>query len=193
VRLQLNNLATQCYTLPVDISRGRQAFSLFYALCDCSTRALCIFTRSDIIHLFKMAESSSLLPALSTELLLQIFSHLDPVHSTCLGLACRRLYHVYSLKHKKIPLDAFTYDCPIPSSNLSTMCYLFHHLEDWKPAHLMHCWRCHKFGESDSFTQTGPLFGKCIACVQHEHNHSQSSSWQFSVHTRQLAFQPPVG
>jgi hypothetical protein len=53
VRLQLNNLATQCYTLPVAISKGRQAFSLFFALCDCSTIALCNFTRSDIIHFSK--------------------------------------------------------------------------------------------------------------------------------------------
>jgi len=169
-----------------------RACSLFFDFHKCPTKIVCISIHSDFSRIFKMARRSSLLPSLPTEALLQIFSYLDPVHSTCLGLACRRLYNVYSLNHRKIPLDAFTYDCPIPDSNLSTMCYLFHHLEDWKPAHLMHCWRCHKFGESNSVAQTGPLSGKCVACVQHEQNHSYSSSWQISVHTRQLAVPRPV-
>ena len=143
------------------------------------------------IYVIKMAASPSALASLSTELLLQIFSYLDPVHSTCLGLSCRRLYHIHFSKHKTVHLDAFTYECPIPNSDLLTMCYLFSHLDDWSPANLVHCWRCHKFCKSDSITQTGPLFGKCNACMRHDRDHSRSSFWQFSVQTRQLGPPPP--
>jgi hypothetical protein len=80
------------------------------------------------IRIFNMSGTSSQLASLSTELLLQIFSYLDPVHSTCVGLACRRLYQIHFSKHKRIPLNAFTYDCPISKSHLLTMCYLFSHV-----------------------------------------------------------------
>jgi hypothetical protein len=140
---------------------------------------------------FQHGWNSPKLPNLSTETLLQIFSYLDPVHSTCLGLVCRNLYEIHFSKHKNIPLDAFTYDCPGSKSHLSTMCYLFNHLQDWKPADLIHCWRCHKFCKSNSAAQSGPLLGKCDTCARHEHEISQYrvSLWQRSIQTRQLA--PP--
>ncbi len=138
-----------------------------------------------------MAGDHATLPLLSTEILVQIFTYLDPVHSTCLALACRRLYHIHFSKYEnqRIALESFTYDCPIPGSNHFTLCYLFSHLKDWKPKDLVHCWGCHKFCKSNSAnkTQTSPLIGKCESCTRHELELHKSSRWRLSTQSLELS------
>lgn len=104
--------------------------------------------------------------SLSYELHMQILGYLDPVHSMCLGLTCRQLYATHSSLCKPLPLNAFTYECPIPSTNLSTICFLFTHLETWKPRTLKYCGGCHKFCLTNNVT--GPARGRCDRCFSKE-------------------------
>lgn len=104
--------------------------------------------------------------SLPYELHRQILSYLDPVHSMCLGLTCRQLYAIHSSLHKPLPLNAFTYECPIPSTNLSTICFLFTHLETWKAQGLKYCGGCHKFCTTNN--STGCARGRCDKCFAQE-------------------------
>lgn len=115
-----------------------------------------------------MAESPHNILGLSTELYMQIFSYLDPVHATCLGLASRTLYAAYIVLHKKLPLDSFTYECPIPSTNHHTLCFLYTHLEAWKPSYLSFCGGCHKFCRPSNSSGVVPPRERCHECSQQE-------------------------
>ena len=91
-----------------------------------------------------MAKTEPILSSLSTELQLQIFKYLDPVHSTCLGLTSKHFYALHCSLHQRIPLDACTYDCPV-SGERTSICFLSNHLQNWKPQNLSYCFNCHKF------------------------------------------------
>lgn len=69
------------------------------------------------------------LSALPAELLVEIFSHLDPVHAACLGLSSHVLYLTYRSCRGKLPgLDSFTYECPVPGrTRFPTACTLHSH------------------------------------------------------------------
>jgi hypothetical protein len=125
--------------------------------------------------------------SLSTELHVQICDYLHPVHSTCLGLVCRRLYAAHFIAHKRVPLNAFTYECPIPSTSLCTVCFLFTHLENWKPPHLKYCAGCHKFCKTHNSRQTHLPHRRCHKCYHQEPGqHSQywmGSMWPLSPRT----------
>jgi hypothetical protein len=117
-----------------------------------------------------MAENPTNILSLSTELLVQIFGHLDPVHSTCLGLVSRRLWVIHTSLNKKIALDAFTYECPVPSTNMSTICFLYTHLQDWKPKSLIYCGACHKFCRTNNLRGklATILHSRCDTCTSKE-------------------------
>jgi hypothetical protein len=112
-----------------------------------------------------MAENPTNVLSLSTELLVQIFGHLDPVHSTCFGLVSRRLWAIHTSLNKKIALDACTYECPVPSTSMFTICFLYTHLRDWKPKSLMYCGGCHKFCRGKLTTI---LHSRCDTCRSKE-------------------------
>jgi hypothetical protein len=117
-----------------------------------------------------MAENPTNVLSLSTELLIQVFGHLDPVHSTCLGLVSRRLWAIYTSLNKKIALDACTYECPVPSTNMSTLCFLHTHLQDWMPKTLIYCGACHKFCRTNN-SRGKPvtiLHSRCDTCTSIE-------------------------
>lgn len=105
--------------------------------------------------------------SLSTEIYIQIFSYLDPVHSTCLGLIARRLYKVHFALRRKVPLDSCTYECPIPSTNLCTLCFLHTHLQDWRPRNLTYCGGCHKFCRTSNWNgkHIDLLRARCDSCA----------------------------
>lgn len=110
--------------------------------------------------------------SLSYELHSQILSYLDPVHSMCLGLACKHLYAIHASIYKTppLPLNAFTYECPIPSTDLSTICFLFTHLETWKPPTLKYCGGCHKFCLTSK--HTGQARQRCDRCISNRVDYS---------------------
>jgi len=90
---------------------------------------------------------------LSSELLLEICTYLDSIHSTCFGLTCKRIYILHKSCHCRVPLSAFTYTCPFRyedsvAQRAFTICYLYSHLLEWKPLHLKYCPGCHRFCET---------------------------------------------
>ena len=104
--------------------------------------------------------------SLSFELQMHILSFLDPVHSMCFALACKQLYAIHSTLHKPLPLNAFTYECPISSSDRVGVCHLFTHLEKWKPSDVKYCGGCHKFCLTNN--PTGGARGRCNRCLEKE-------------------------
>jgi hypothetical protein len=140
--------------------------------------------------LITMAQSRNNLLSLSTELYMQIFSYLDPIHATCLGLASRKLYAIYVVLHRKLPLDSFTYDCPIPSTNLHTLCFLYTHLENWKPSYLSLCGGCHKFCRPNKSNGVLPPRERCRGCSRQELG-QHSPGWQLNE-TRRLQGMDPT-
>ena len=101
--------------------------------------------------------------SLSFELQSQIPSYLDPMHSTCLGLTYKRLYAIHPSLSKITPLDAFTYECLIPSTALSTICFLFTHLESWKPPALNYCGGCRKSCRTSKASEQARQ--RCDRCI----------------------------
>lgn len=104
--------------------------------------------------------------SLSPELYAQIFSYLDPVHRTCLALSSKPLYLICRTIYKPLSLDAFTYECPVPLSNQFSLCFLYIHLQEWKPADLKYCGGCHKFCRTSNNISAGR--GRCDRCSANE-------------------------
>lgn len=104
--------------------------------------------------------------SLPFELHKQILGYLDPVHSMCLGLTCKQLYAIHSSLRKPLPLNAFTYECPISPTNRTSICYLFTHLETWKPSTVKYCGGCHRLCSTNN--STGPALGRCDKCSAKE-------------------------
>jgi hypothetical protein len=115
--------------------------------------------------------------SLPAALQIQIFSYLNPIHSMCLGLSSKQLYTVHCSLHKSIPLNAFTYECPIPSTGLSTLCHLYTHLHDWKPAHLKYCGGCQKFCSTSSHPLDNSR-GRCAKCLAKDELGAYRRDWK---------------
>ena len=113
----------------------------------------------------------------------QILNYLDPVHSMCLGLTCRQLYAIHSNPHKPSPLNTFTIECPIPSANLSTICFPFTHLETRRPGGLKNCGGCHQFCSTNNSTACAR--GRCDRCFAQEAG-SQDLDSMYLMKPRQL-------
>jgi hypothetical protein len=79
------------------------------------------------------------LTLLPSELLLKIFSHLDPGSSACLGLTCKRLYLLHRSLHGSVRLETRCHTAlsPAPGPKLYEM------LEEWYGPGFEMCWCGH--------------------------------------------------
>jgi len=96
------------------------------------------------------------LALLPSELLLKIFSHLDPGNSTCLGLTCKRLYKLHRLLHGSVRLETrcYTAHSPAPGPKLYEM------LEEWYGPGFEMCWCGHSRVKTARVCPPPFLFGR---------------------------------
>jgi F-box-like len=79
----------------------------------------------------------SSLALLPSELLLKIFSDLDPVYSTCLGLTCKRLYVLHRELHGSVRLETRCHTGRNQGPRLYEL------LEEWHLPGFEMCWCGH--------------------------------------------------
>jgi hypothetical protein len=83
-----------------------------------------------------MAASTLSLIDLPVEILLEIFSYLRVGHSTCLGLASKRLYAIHCFLR---PLGTIRLETPCPTRG-SKASRLYEVLGGWYPPGFEYCW-----------------------------------------------------
>ncbi|RDW91222.1 hypothetical protein BP5796_02387 [Coleophoma crateriformis] len=98
------------------------------------------------------------LHALPTELHFEIFSYLDNIDATCLGVTCKNAYGVYQATHANVPLtqrrvgpnkleSAWSYLGKQQCTHCGLYrCELHTHLASWVPADVEYCALKGKFG-----------------------------------------------
>lgn len=89
--------------------------------------------------------------ALPSELLLKIFSHLDPGTSTCLGLTCKRLYVLHRSLHGSVRLETRCHT----ARSLASGPKLYELLEEWYEPGFEMCWCGHSRVKT---TRVRPVF-----------------------------------
>jgi hypothetical protein len=103
--------------------------------------------------------SGATLPSLPTELQLEIFSYLDQIDSTCLGLTSRRTYTIYRAIHgTKMPLNTrrngpnkLEAAWEVVGKHMCQHCGMYRcelhaHIKSWMPAGLEYCTMKRTFG-----------------------------------------------
>ncbi|KAL3424314.1 hypothetical protein PVAG01_03595 [Phlyctema vagabunda] len=110
------------------------------------------------------------LRALPTELHFEIFSYLDKIDATCLGVTCKNAYGVYQATHSVVPLNqrrvgpnklesAWKHLAKQACTHCGIYrCELHTHLADWMPENLEYCAMKAKFGPKAIAGSRGSCF-----------------------------------
>lgn len=111
------------------------------------------------LSLLTQPKSGSALESLPTELLLEVFCHLDKIDSVCLGLASPEIYPVYRAIHgTKMPLDtrrigpnALERAWEVVGKQQCNQCGIYRcelhqHIKTWMPQGLEYCAFKQNFG-----------------------------------------------
>lgn len=103
------------------------------------------FQSKDVVAAKALPQPTGL-ATIPTELHYMIFSHLDPIDSTCLALSNSHMYSIHTSLHGKVPLNTrrkaasplerWKGNCRQCGNH---KCQLYRHLKDWMPREYEYC------------------------------------------------------